>query len=43
MSGWFAAMRTAAFSPARWQRAQSVGTLRGNVGEVGSVRPFVAW
>src|SRR5450756_302540 len=30
---WRPVYLTAAFSPVRWQRAQSVGTLSGNVGE----------
>src|SRR5512141_1419137 len=43
MSGTSAWMRTAAFSPARWQRAHSSGTLRAKVGEVGSRLLWVAW
>ena len=35
-------MRTAACSPTRWQRAQSVGTLRAKVGESGSFLDLVA-
>ena len=43
MSGVLPWMRTAAFSPRRWQRAQSSGTLRAKVGDSGSFLDLVAW